>query len=482
MSVKLLKENYKQDRAVWDSILKSVVGDLATGPISQDYGLGHRIVDISPDDETINKVAGRAKSAGFKEVHRQVEDDPRSDSYVVFTRESEGRRVVLGIVFNASENFAYVDCGYDPNSPDDAEWFGESLNEGNPVGDLPLSLDQFLQDLAQVHGYIDYSDIADFNPDESQIKELKKLRRKYNEEAEYCDEDAETACDLIARDVANIVTHAPRNESADRSDLVKKSTVTLKKMLKTATPEESKKIWAELNCRGVYAKDKDPGKRSLDEEHPPVTRRDRNQGTITARDVKIYHDVEDLARRCGCEITPTARDTYDITGKGVDVYNMLYQAGYKDEDEIAELMGTYLESLNEDLSKEDIVFILKKLRTEASDALYNYEQKDSLVECRDSLYYLVNDARSALDQVNLMIKDQKLDSLFEMTSKEAADSLEKIISGAYTTLSDLDSLVRKSSNDSSIKMSKKEILSLIQELRFAVKSMSVTVKGYRVRD
>lgn len=36
--------------------------------------------------------------------------------------------------------------------------------------------------------------------------------------------------------------------------LVSKSTSTLKRMLKTASAEESKEIWAELNCRGIYKK------------------------------------------------------------------------------------------------------------------------------------------------------------------------------------------------------------------------------------
>lgn len=35
-------------------------------------------------------------------------------------------------------------------------------------------------------------------------------------------------------------------------ELVMKSVATLKRMLKTATEEEKKMIWAELNCRGIY--------------------------------------------------------------------------------------------------------------------------------------------------------------------------------------------------------------------------------------
>ena len=39
-----------------------------------------------------------------------------------------------------------------------------------------------------------------------------------------------------------------------RKSLIAKSTATLKRMTKTATDEESRWIWVELNVRGVYKK------------------------------------------------------------------------------------------------------------------------------------------------------------------------------------------------------------------------------------
>lgn len=50
------------------------------------------------------------------------------------------------------------------------------------------------------------------------------------------------------------------NEDIDSNEFVKKATSTLKRMLKTATAEEQRKIRAELNCRGVYARGKGPSK------------------------------------------------------------------------------------------------------------------------------------------------------------------------------------------------------------------------------
>lgn len=44
------------------------------------------------------------------------------------------------------------------------------------------------------------------------------------------------------------------------TELIMKSTSTLKRMLKTADDSLSRMIWAELNCRGVYARGKGPKK------------------------------------------------------------------------------------------------------------------------------------------------------------------------------------------------------------------------------
>lgn len=54
--------------------------------------------------------------------------------------------------------------------------------------------------------------------------------------------------------------------------------------------------------------------------------------------------------------------------------------------------------LNES-NKDDILFLLRKLNTEASEALYAYEQKDNLRECIDILGYLARDSKNALDKI-----------------------------------------------------------------------------------
>lgn len=54
--------------------------------------------------------------------------------------------------------------------------------------------------------------------------------------------------------------------------------------------------------------------------------------------------------------------------------------------------------LNES-NKDNILFLLKKLRTEASEALYAYEEKDNLRECIEILSYLARDSKNALSEI-----------------------------------------------------------------------------------
>lgn len=60
---------------------------------------------------------------------------------------------------------------------------------------------------------------------------------------------------------------------------------------------------------------------------------------------------------------------------------------------------------------DDIIFRLRKLSTEASEALHKYENLDNLEECRDILYYLVNDSRRLLDFVNDLLVSRKSESM-----------------------------------------------------------------------
>ena len=103
----------------------SIAGDFAENSINQDFGSGHRVLNITPSDDVINQVFSNAESKGFKEVDAHIdEDNTGSDSYVVFTKETGDRRIVFAVVFNAAENFAYVTCGY--NEEEDSEYFDES--------------------------------------------------------------------------------------------------------------------------------------------------------------------------------------------------------------------------------------------------------------------------------------------------------------------------------------------------------------------
>lgn len=102
---------------------------------------------------------------------------------------------------------------------------------------------------------------------------------------------------------------------------------------------------------------------------------------------------------------------------------------YSDDDEIdydvAKVLG--LEKVDESLTegkdsvskddRDDIIFRLRKLSTEASEALRKYESLGNLEECRDILYYLVNDSRRLLDFVNDLLVSRKSESLKEDVSE-----------------------------------------------------------------
>ena len=75
---------------------------------------------------------------------------------------------------------------------------------GNKINsNLPLSIDAFLMDIAQMHGTITYDDIANLKPDETKLQKFKYLRRKFNENGSF-DFDDQYYVD-IAKKVAVIV-------------------------------------------------------------------------------------------------------------------------------------------------------------------------------------------------------------------------------------------------------------------------------------
>lgn len=113
----------------YEGILKFVTkGVQVDGKIHRSFGTGDLEIDIIPDDDSINKVISAAESIGFNEVDRVINDGPmQGDSWVVLTKQSREGRCLLGIVFNADHDYAFVDAGYDED--EDYEYFNESLEK-----------------------------------------------------------------------------------------------------------------------------------------------------------------------------------------------------------------------------------------------------------------------------------------------------------------------------------------------------------------
>ena len=113
----------------YEGILKFVTkGVQVDGKIHRSFGTGDLEIDITPDDDSINKVISAAESIGFNEVDRVINDGPmQGDSWVVLTKQSREGRCLLGIVFNADHDYAFVDAGYDED--EDYEYFNESLEK-----------------------------------------------------------------------------------------------------------------------------------------------------------------------------------------------------------------------------------------------------------------------------------------------------------------------------------------------------------------
>ena len=113
----------------YEGILKFVTkGVQIDGKISRTIGTGDLEISITPDDDSINKVISAAESIGFNEVDRFIDYGPmQGDSWVVLTKQSREGKCVLGIVFNADHDYAFVRAGYDED--EDYEYFNESLEK-----------------------------------------------------------------------------------------------------------------------------------------------------------------------------------------------------------------------------------------------------------------------------------------------------------------------------------------------------------------
>ena len=123
---KSIKESTNLSVTDYEGILKFVTkGVQVDGKIHRSFGTGDLEIDITPDDDSINKVISAAESIGFNEVDRVINDEPmQGDSWVVLTKQSREGRCLLGIVFNADHDYAFVDAGYDED--EDYEYFNES--------------------------------------------------------------------------------------------------------------------------------------------------------------------------------------------------------------------------------------------------------------------------------------------------------------------------------------------------------------------
>lgn len=99
-----------------------------------------------------------------------------------------------------------TDGGYCPKCDDGEEDMNEMLTEGNNVSSqLTPALDFFLQDIAQIHGTINYNDIMNHKYTEEDIKKLRGLRKQWKEEAQYDSDETDTILSNIADEVASIL-------------------------------------------------------------------------------------------------------------------------------------------------------------------------------------------------------------------------------------------------------------------------------------
>ena len=115
-------------------------------------------------------------------------------------------------------------------------------------------------------------------------------------------------------------------------------------------------------------------------------------------------------------LSPGEKKYYGIKYKVVpdkNLKNEFSESLKEDEEEVDESLTEGKDSVSKD-DRDDIIFRLRKLSTEASEALSKYESLDNLEECRDILYYLVNDSRRLLDFVNDLLVSRKSESLEEV--------------------------------------------------------------------
>lgn len=149
-------ESLKESNSVMDyeRILREVTkGVQLDGNLTRAIGTSDLQMDILPTDDAINRVVSSAESMGFKEVSREIDERPENDSWIVLVKKTNEGRCVIGIVFNAEYDYAWVTAG-DSDEYDD--YFEESSKKsGSGVKDCltesstrrRISLDPLAHDL-----------------------------------------------------------------------------------------------------------------------------------------------------------------------------------------------------------------------------------------------------------------------------------------------------------------------------------------------
>ena len=134
-----IQRNLKENREykIYDSIINTIAGEFAEGSLFIDLLSGkHRVLNIVPNSDVVNKVLTNIEANGFNKVDSSITED---DEYIVYTKETDGMRIVFELHFNYDDNFAYVTCGYDDK--EDSEYFEESKKSNSNSTKLTEAVD-----------------------------------------------------------------------------------------------------------------------------------------------------------------------------------------------------------------------------------------------------------------------------------------------------------------------------------------------------
>lgn len=241
----------------------------------------------------------------------------------------------------------------------------ESLTEGNPLtNDLPLVIDDFLMDLAQMHGEFDYSDIMDHKFSQEEIRKLRYLHKKYLDIAEVVEDENDSEIKEIVTKVAGIIK-----------------------------PQSS----------------------LTEDWHDEITTSDLMETAEKIENLIEYMDSQGLS-----SIRPIP-NTYGIGSPFIGFASKGYVDLSSDPNDLEESITESAEGTDSEL-----VGLLKKLKTEATEALYKYEELGNARECRDILYYLARDAQDVLDKVKNTLTRSDVSESLSYTVRLKDGEVEKV--------------------------------------------------------